>query len=211
MYIVFEWSVWTGKTTQSKILVKKLQQEYPDREVLRVREPGSSPITNAIRTLVQATQFDEEMDALAEAYLYAASRAQSLNTIVFPALDRWAIVVSDRSFISSLAYQWYAMTWDIEAIWTVNKPIVNSRLPDVVFYFDMDVEKALARTFDTDWDKHESKGLEFFHKVEEWYQHVIQDARFSKLITRIDVSWDVEQVEEKIRRILKTWELEANT
>jgi len=59
MYICFEWTVGTGKTTQSKILHDYLQKKYPDREVIRVREPGKTPIAEAIRTLVQWTPFDE--------------------------------------------------------------------------------------------------------------------------------------------------------
>lgn len=88
MYIVFEGTVGTGKSTQSKILVEKLQAQYPDREMIRVREPGKTPIAEAIRTLVQGTEFSEDMDPICEAYLYSAARAQLINTVVVPALAR---------------------------------------------------------------------------------------------------------------------------
>lgn len=105
MYLVFEGIVGSGKSTQSKRLVEYLRQKYPEREVLHVREPGSTPIAEDIRHLAQGKEWDEVMDPLTNAYLYAAARAQTLRTVVTPALRNGKIVVSDRSFLSSLAYQ----------------------------------------------------------------------------------------------------------
>lgn len=71
-----------------------------------VREPGSTPIAEEIRSLAQAKQWqDEDMHPITNAYLYAAARAQTLHTVVKPALESGKVVVSDRSFLSSLAYQ----------------------------------------------------------------------------------------------------------
>ena len=165
MYIVFEGTVGTGKSTQSKLLVEKLQAHYPDREVIRVREPGKTPIAEAIRTLVQGTEFPEEMDPICEAYLYSAARAQLINTVIKPALARDAIIVSDRSFWSSLSYQGFAKGMSIETIWEINKPIVEDCLADLVIFFDMPVEIGLSRTFDGAGDKHELNGKEFFEQA----------------------------------------------
>ena len=200
MYIVFEWIVWTGKSTQSKLLVEYLQNKFPDREVLRVREPGSTPITEAIRTLVQGTDFEEEMDAITEAYLYSASRAQLINTLIKPALERGAIVVSDRCFWSSLAYQWYAKTQDMETIWTINKAIVEKYLPDLVFLFDMPIAQALSRTFDEEGDKHELNGQEFFEQAQAWYMLCTQDTRFAHTSTIIDARGSIEEVSERVQK-----------
>ena len=78
MYIVLEGVVGTGKTTQAALLKEKFQQVYPEKDVVLVREPGGTEIAEAIRTLVQATEFEEEMHPLTDAYLYAAARAQLL-------------------------------------------------------------------------------------------------------------------------------------
>jgi dTMP kinase len=87
MYIVFEGVVGTGKSTQAKSLLAYLQGKYPEKEVVLVREPGGTAIAESIRTLVQATEFDEEMHALTDAYLYAAARAQLIHTYIKPVLD----------------------------------------------------------------------------------------------------------------------------
>jgi dTMP kinase len=203
MYIVFEGTVWTGKTTQSNMLVAHLQSQYPDREVIRVREPGKTPIAEAIRTLVQWTTFEEEMDALCEAYLYSAARAQLINTVIKPAIERWAIVVSDRSFWSSLSYQWYTKEMGIETIWEVNKPIVKNYLPDIVFFFDMPVDIWLSRTFDGAGDKHELNGKEFFEKAHEWYLQCLSDRRFAKKSVKIDALGTKEEVFERILQHIK--------
>ncbi|MEI7477210.1 MAG: hypothetical protein WCJ81_01350 [bacterium] len=88
MYIVLEGIVGTGKSTQAKRLVAYFKERYPDREVIHVREPGSTPIAEDIRHLAQGKEFAETMDPICEAYLYAAARAQLLYTVVKPARDR---------------------------------------------------------------------------------------------------------------------------
>ena len=198
MYIVFEWTVGTGKSTQSKLLVEHLKSQYPDRKVIRVREPGKTPIAEAIRTLVQGTEFPEEMDPICEAYLYSAARAQLMNTVIKPALARDAIIVSDRCFWSSLSYQWYTKWTGIETIWQVNKPIVESCLPDLVLFFDMPVEIGLSRTFDGVGDKHELNGKEFFEQAHEWYLACIADGRFAKKAVSINALGTIEEVSTRI-------------
>lgn len=198
MYIVFEGTVGTGKSTQSKLLLQNLQELYPDREVMRVREPGTTEITEAIRTLVQGTKFTEEMDPICEAYLYSASRAQLINTVIKPALTRWAIIVSDRSFWSSLSYQWFAKGTSIETIREINKPIVQDCLADLVIFFDMPVEEWLSRTFDGEWDKHELNGKAFFEQAHEWYLKCLEDGRFAKKAIKIDALGSREEVSARI-------------
>ncbi len=105
MYIVLEGVVGTGKSTQSRRLVKALEERYPGKEALLVREPGGGPIAEAIRELVQARTFDEDMHPVTDAYLYAAARAQLIQSTIVPVLANGGIVVSDRNVCSSLAYQ----------------------------------------------------------------------------------------------------------
>ena len=121
IYIVFEGIVGTGKSTQAKILYDFLKEKNKNREIILTKEPGGTEIADEIRKIAQATKFNEDMNPVCEAYLYAASRAQSLRKIVKPALEKGSIVISDRSFISSLAYQGAARKIGIEKVLEINK------------------------------------------------------------------------------------------
>ena len=88
------------------------------------------------------------MHPLTNAYLFAAARAQTLETIVKPALENGDIVISDRSFLSSCAIQGEAQALGIEKILEINLPIVNDVLPDLVLYLDIDIDLALSRISD---------------------------------------------------------------
>lgn len=104
MYIVFEGIVGAGKSTQALRFAEYLEKN--GKSVVRVREPGTTPISEDIRTLAQGKIWeDEDMHPITNAYLYAAARAQTLHTVVTPALRDGKTVISDRSFLSSLAYQ----------------------------------------------------------------------------------------------------------
>ena len=199
MYIVFEWIVGSGKSTQSKKLVDFLKTTYPQNEVIHVREPGSTAIAEEIRTLAQWKEWeDETMHPLTNAYLYAAARAQTLHTVVKPALERGAIVVSDRSFLSSCAYQWEAQWLGIETILSVNKDAIEGMLPDMVFYMDIDVETSLARTFDTVWDKWEKMGKDFFVSIKRGYDKCEKLEIMKNRFIRIDANRSVETIFEDI-------------
>lgn len=88
------------------------------------------------------------MHPLTNAYLFAAARAQTLETLVKPALENGDIVISDRSFLSSCAIQGEAQGLGIEKILEMNLPIVQDILPDIVLYLDIDIDLALSRTSD---------------------------------------------------------------
>jgi dTMP kinase len=200
MYIVFEWIVGTGKSTQSKMLVQYFQQKHPDKEVIHVREPWSTVIAEAIRNLAQATEFSEIMHPICEAYLYASARAQLLHSLIRPALDRGAIVISDRSVISSLAYQWFARWVWIEKVRDINRQAIITCLPDYIFYLESDIEHALERTFDADGDKFERMGKEFFEKVVEWYHLAWNLPALKKWWVQIDAHGSVDEVFERIKK-----------
>ena len=149
MYIVFEGIAGAGKSTQIQRLQEFFSRNYPNKEVLFVREPGSTPIATDIRELAQAKHWDDDyMHPLTNAYLYASARAQLLHTVVIPALAVENIVISDRSFLSSLAYQGEAQKLGFDKVMSVNKDAIEDILPDVVLYLDVDVDMAMKRTFD---------------------------------------------------------------
>jgi len=199
MYIVFEGIVGSGKTTQSKKLYEHLKEKFPKKEIVWTREPGGTEIAEAIRKLVQGTPFKEDMEPICEAYLYAASRAQALRKVVRPVLKRKGIVISDRSFITSLAYQGVFRGLDVKIIWKINKTAVGKLIPDIVFYIETSVETALSRTEDKDEDKFEKEGIETFNKISRGYKEVSTMTNVAKKWINIDGSGTSEEVFERIR------------
>jgi len=100
MFVTFEGIDWSGKSTQAKLLAAWLGQQ--GRAVLTTREPGGTPVAEAVRELVLHR---DEMSPWAEAALYAAARAENVEAVIRPALARGDDVVCDRYLDSSVAYQ----------------------------------------------------------------------------------------------------------
>lgn len=100
-FISIEGTDGAGKTTQIKRLHQWVKEHYPNREFVFTREPGGSELAEKIRAMI----FDHEMDVFTEAMLFATARVNHLQKTVIPALDRDAVVISDRYVDSSLIYQ----------------------------------------------------------------------------------------------------------
>ncbi len=199
MYIVFEGIVGSGKSTQSKKLVAFLREKLGEDHIIHVREPWSTPIAEDIRTLAQGREWeDETMHPLTNAYLYAAARAQTLHTVVKPALESGKIVVSDRSFLSSLAYQWEAQWLGFDTVLSVNTDAIRWILPDLIFYMDIDVETSLSRTFDAVWDKWEKMGADFFLSIARGYDKCGDMDMLRDRFIRIDARWDIDVIFDRI-------------
>lgn len=204
MYIVFEGIVGSGKSTQSKKLVEFLKKKYGNEKILHVREPGSTPIAEDIRHLCQGKEWEnEQMHPLTNAYLYTAARSQTLHTVVCPALESGKIVVSDRCFLSSCAYQGEAQWLGIDTILSVNQDAIRGILPDIVFYMDIDVETSLSRTFDAVGDKWEKMGKEFFQSIARGYDKCEKLDIMKNRFIRIDATGSQEEIFERIIQQLK--------
>lgn len=143
------------------------------------------------------------MHPLTEAYLYAASRAQLLHTVVRPALDRGAIVISDRSVLSSLAYQGGAQGISIEDILSLNELALRGSDADIIFGLSVDIDTALSRTFDTAGDKFESYGREFFERVVLAYEKVSHMPHFQSQWQYIDASGEIESIHKTMLEVVK--------
>lgn len=200
MYIVLEGIVGSGKSTQVRRLVDFLGTRFPDREILSVREPGSTGIAEDIRHLAQKKEWEnEEMSPITNAYLYAAARAQLLHTVIKPSLIRGAIVVSDRSFLSSLAQQWWAQWLGIETVLDINQVAIGDIIPDLVIYLDVNPEQALNRIFDSNGDKWEKMGLDFFSRIISWYEECEKLEIMKNRFSRIDANGNEDEVFEWIK------------
>lgn len=122
-----------GKSTQAALLAIALRAA--GHVVVETREPGGTPVGDAVRSIVLDSGGD--MAPVAEALLFAASRAQHVAQVIRPALDSGAWVISDRFVDSSLAYQGAARGLGIDAVWAINAPAVDGCLPDLSIVLEL--------------------------------------------------------------------------
>jgi len=140
-FITFEGGDGSGKTTQAEFLVSWLRD--CGNTVVLSREPGSTAVGKAIRQLVLHSR--DAISPRAEALLYAADRAQNVSAVVRPALLRGEIVVQDRYFDSSVAYQGAGRTLDATEIRELSLWAAEGLVPDLTIVLDLDHSIAQAR------------------------------------------------------------------
>ncbi|MDP1743388.1 MAG: dTMP kinase [Candidatus Amesbacteria bacterium] len=198
-YIVFEGLAGCGKSTQSKLLVEKLKKRFPKRKIIWTREPGGTEIADAIRKVVQGTEYKEKMNYICEQYLYAASRAQTLRTIVKPILDKGGIVVSDRSFFTSMAIQGFGRDLGIPLVLKINEQAIFNMWPDLVIYLEINIRDSLNRTFDKSGDKFEKLGFSFYKKVKHGYSYLAN--KYPKIVKTVDGTGTIEEVSQRIDKL----------
>lgn len=203
-YIVFEGVVGTGKTTQSKRLLESLRRCYPEREIIWTREPGGDAVAESIRDLVQARQFSVPMDPICEAYLFAAARAQSLRSIIKPALARGAIVISDRNYVSSVAFQGFGRGLGAELILSINQDAINGCKPNAVIFIDTPTSIALARTHDRTGDKFEALDEIFFERVAAGYKFMSEHDSLKDVWHWVDGDASLDQVFARIETLIRS-------
>lgn len=143
-FITIEGPDGAGKTSVIQTLAKRLKEEGLTQDLLLTREPGGSPIAEAIREVLLNVDHDE-MDIRTEALLFAASRRQHLQETVIPAIDRGTWVLCDRFVDSSLAYQGVARGLSVEAVWAINEFAIEGMLPDLTLIIDVPAEVGLSR------------------------------------------------------------------
>jgi len=132
-----------GKTTQTAQLVERLRSARPDRTVLPLREPGGTPLGDALRQLLLDPAYTPAPQT--EALLFLASRAQLVADVVRPHLERGAVIVLDRFFLSTYAYQVGGHGLAEHAVRAANTLAVAGVVPDRTLLFDYPEGEALAR------------------------------------------------------------------
>lgn len=156
-----------GKTTQANAVEKALT-EY-GFTVRRTREPGGCPISEKIRDLLLDVN-NKGMSDIAEALLYAASRAQHVQEVILPAMARGEIVLCDRFVDSSVAFQGGGRQLGVPLIQQINAPAIEGCRPDTTIFLQLDHETSLRRRENASaLDRMESEKAAFHARVEEAY------------------------------------------
>ncbi|MET7398469.1 dTMP kinase [Dactylosporangium sp. NPDC005572] len=166
LFIVFEGGEGAGKSTQVQQLAEALRKI--GRDVVVTHEPGATPIGTRIRSLVLDHPEDTggDLTPKAEALLYAADRAHHVASVVRPALNRGAVVISDRYVDSSLAYQGAGRTLPVDEVSWLSKWATGGLKPDLVVLLDLEPSVGLSRAGKRgDADRLESESLAFHERV----------------------------------------------
>jgi dTMP kinase len=168
LFITFEGGDGSGKTTQINLLASWCESH--DTTVVVTREPGGTDLGAELRTMVlHRTGF---VTPRAEALLYAADRAQHVNTVVRPALERGEIVLQDRYLDSSIAYQGAGRVLDAQEIRSLSLWAAENLMPDLTVLLDVDSSVARARQAQGGgvYDRLEAEADDFHDRVREGYR-----------------------------------------
>jgi dTMP kinase len=192
MLISFEGIDGCGKSTQMGLLHDRLlSMSIP---TLALREPGGTHTSEAIRSILLDKQFD--ISPVSEMLLFSAARAQLVNERILPALEAGMVVLLDRFYDSTTAYQGYGREFmDISKIEELNEIATGGLCPDLTFYFDLEVDAAYARRRG-DADRMEDSGRDFFDRVRTGYLHLAEQNQIRYRI--IDSSLPMVDVQEQV-------------
>ncbi len=171
--ITFEGPEGAGKSTQAAMLIAKL--EARGIGVLYSREPGGTPLGEAIRGILQFNTAGEAPCPESEVLLFEASRAQLVRHVILPALERGTWVVCDRFADSTTAYQGYGRSFPVPLMETLNQFAIGPAVPDITLLLDVNVSLGLQRCAKREsgkavkYDRIESEALSFHEKVRQGY------------------------------------------
>lgn len=195
LFITFEGGDGSGKSTQAGLLAQWLTEQ--GRTVVRTREPGGTEVGVEIRNLV--LHHRGHIDPRAEALLYAADRAQHIATLVRPALERGDVVIQDRYFDSSVAYQGAGRILDATEVRDLSLWATDTLLPDVTVLLDLDENLARTRldAADKPFDRLENEKAEFHSRVRAGFLALAQAEPHRFLV--LDATEPIEVLAEAIR------------
>jgi dTMP kinase len=206
VFITFEGTEGSGKSTQISLLASRLQSL--GHSVKLLREPGGTPIGEELRHILKHSAKSHAMTPEAELLLMTASRAQLVREIIQPALGAGITVLCDRFFDSTTVYQGYGRGLDLEKIRQITQFAVGSTQPDLTLLFMVPIavseQRRQARQIGlpAERDRFEEAGREFFAKVENGYNAIaLQEP---SRIKRIDATQSIEKVQTQAWGIVET-------
>lgn len=199
-FISFEGVDGVGKSTQVELLEHYLQ--LYGYEVVCTREPGGTELGAVLRQILldaksSDTELNEPISDRAEALLFAADRAQHVDTVIRPALERGAVVISDRYVDSSLAYQAGGRGINDAAVRQLQHIAIDGVLPQRTYVLDMSAQQAHQRLQHSD-DRMEAAGDTFFNRTRQAFLELA--ARDPQRMKVIDASLPIQEVWTSIKQ-----------
>jgi len=198
-FITFEGSEACGKSSQAQRLANRLNSV--GIPVLITREPGGTPIGEAIRELLQFAPQNAGIKPETEILLFEASRVQLVREAIKPALERGECVIADRFFDSTTVYQGFARQLDRKIVRELNKFAVGDCIPNITFLLDVDLSTARSRMKGPRRpDRIEQESDEFYERVRHGYLELAKSE--PDRIVLIDGLQSVNEIENEIWKIL---------
>ena len=171
MFITFEGIDLSGKSTQANLLYKYFKRKKI--KAILVREPGGTFISEKIRDILLDKK-NTRMKYVTEFLLFSASRHQLTEEVIRPHLKKNYIVICDRYYDSSTAYQGYGGNLDIKTIEKINGIATGNLIPEVTFYIDISYKDSIKRRkkINKSHDRIESKKIMYYNKVRKGYINI---------------------------------------
>lgn len=205
-FIVLDGIDGCGKSTQIRHLAQWLPVSglMPSTAgLICTREPGGTPLGQSIRDLLLHTEADQVPSVTAELLLYAADRAQHVDTVIRPALLRGDWVLSDRFAGSTLAYQGYGRGLDHQLITRLESIATTGLVPDLTACLMVPVEVSLQRRHGEKEDRIEAEGRAFLHRVSDGFAVLAEQRRWCQLDAQQSVSQLSQALEQTLRENLQ--------
>lgn len=201
-FIVLEGLEGAGKTSAIQCVAGTLHN-HGIYDIVFTREPGGTPLAEALRILIKNSVNHEKVSYRTELLMLYAARAQLVETVIKPAMIRGAWIIGDRHALSSMAYQGGGRGLDNNLINLLHKLILGDFQPDLTIYLDLPPEKGLARASSHGkLDRIEIEPLLFFERIRARYQEL---AGIDDRIVTINANQSLEQVSNAIRLCLEQW------
>ena len=205
-FIVFEGIDGSGKTTQINQLSKWLIETDlipKNNQLVITREPGGTKLGQSIRSLLLDTSKENSPDSITELLLYAADRAQHVNEIIRPSLNKGDWVISDRFCGSTLAYQGYGRKLDIKLIKDLETIATQGISPDITFLLDIPIDESIKRRINRQEDRIEQEGREFLSDVSLGFKTLCKDSKWKKISASKSKAEIISQIKHEIKKLSK--------
>lgn len=193
MFVTFEGGEGCGKSTQLALVARRL--ELAGVPVRTLREPGGTAVGEAIRAILLDPQHSG-LDDTAEILLYEAARAQLIAEVIEPALQAGEVVLCDRFYDSTTAYQGYARGIPLADVEALNRAATGGLTPDRTILLDIDPAVGLSRATSHGADRLEAEDLAFHSRVRVGFLAIA--AAEPERVRLVDASGEVDEVAEKV-------------
>lgn len=195
LFLAIEGGEGAGKTTQAELLYRSLAPRFP---TILTREPGGTPLGERIRDLLLDSSL-RPLSPRAELFLFLAARAQHIEDVIKPALEKGMVVISDRFSLSSLAYQGFGRGLDISLVEMMDDFARQSLSPHLTIYIDVPPEVGRERV--STLTPFEEEPLEFHQKVREGYLKIA--SLYPERVKVVEGRGSLEEVRERIAAIVE--------